>query len=85
MQWRSFDQAEVPQLKTFILAVGKEVFFAKVYKKKIITKYSYADADKFNDFTINRNGADMEVFQYGWKMQGITPLWSHFHMPEGKQ
>ena len=81
MQWRTFHQASVPEMQTFILALGNDIFFAKIFDKKIITKYAYSDADKFTEHTLRRSGVDLEVFMNNWARRGIAPLWAHFHKP----
>lgn len=68
-------------MKTFILALGDEIFFAKVFEGKIITKYAFSDADKFTEHTMRRSGVDLEVFTNNWTRRGVAPLWCHFHKP----
>ena len=85
MQWRSFNQATVPQGKVFMLGIGQEVFFAKIHKDRIITKYAYHEVNSIAPESIARKGAYLEVFLNGWAKQGITPMWTHFFEPEGSE
>lgn len=81
MQWRNFDQANVPQNQVILLSNGKEIFFAKIYKEKILTRYAYHECEKTAPETINRKGGYLEVFLNNLAQQGVTPKWAHFFAP----
>ena len=76
MQWQQFKSDTVPQDEVFLLAVGKDVFFARVNGKKLATRYSYADALD----TMPR--AYIEVFINNLAKQHIVPFWAPFKMPQ---
>lgn len=82
MKWYRFDQTEMPKDETFLLALGEEIFFAKIFDKKIVTKYAFHDVDKINFDKIGRSGADIEVFEHNCARRAIAPLWAYFHKPE---
>ena len=75
MQWQQFKLDTVPQDEVFLLAVGKDVFFARVNGKKLATRYSYADVLD----TMPR--AYIEVFINNLAKQNIVPLWTEFKTP----
>ena len=80
MEWRKFNQADVPQEKVFILEVGKDIFFAKVSGNRIITRNCYADADALSPQGIRSRGGDINWFVENLKThQNIDAYWAHFH------
>lgn len=82
MQWRQFEQGNMPQNETFLLCLGDDVFFAKTAGKKIITKSCYSDIEMIKDIGLAARGGDVEVFLHNLAKRKVTPLWAHFHKPE---
>ena len=76
MKWQLFKSDAVPQDEVFLLAVGKDVFFARVVGKKLATRYSYSDLLG----TMPR--AYIEVFINNLAKQNIVPLWTEFKTPK---
>ena len=81
MQWRNFEQGSMPENEVFMLAVGEQVFFAKIVNGRIVTKNGYTDAVN-SDMTKPYAGAEVSVFLNRNKANGITPVWAHFHAPQ---
>lgn len=82
MQWRRFDQAEVPTDTVFLLNVGEDIFFARATGKRIVVKSAYADAVNFNPEEHPYAGSEIEVFLHRNKARGTFPMWAHFHKPQ---
>ena len=82
MQWRNFEQGDLPQNEVFLLCLGENVFFAKTKGSKIITKSCYADAVAIKENGIVARGGDIGVFLNNLAKQDIKPLLCHFHKPE---
>lgn len=81
MQWRTFDQASVPQEKVFLLCLDNDIFFAKVSGNKIITKNSYNDARDVSVHGIRSRGGDIGWFLQNLSTRKVVPMWCHFHKP----
>lgn len=82
MQWRRFEQGEVPQNQTFLLCIDKDIFFAKVSGDRIMMKFSYSDAEEVNEIGLAKRGGYIEVFLSNLKKRKVTPMWAHLHKPE---
>lgn len=82
MQWRRFDQADIPMDTVFLLNVDQDVFFAKANKKRIVTKSAYADAVNFSFEEHPYSGSEIDVFLHRNKCKGTYPMWCHFHKPQ---
>ena len=82
MQWRRFEQGNVPENETFLLCVDKDIFFAKVVGNRIMTRFSYADAEEINEIGLEKRGGYVEVFLSNLKKRNVFPMWAHLHKPE---
>ena len=82
MQWRMFDQANLPQEEVFLLCIDKDIFFAKVSGNRIVTKNSYNDCRDVSVHGIRSRGGDIDWFLHNLANRKVVPVWTHFHMPE---
>ena len=76
MQWQRFKPDNAPQNEIFLLAVGNDVFFARVNGKRLATRYAYTDALE------TEPRSHIEVFMNNLCKRNIIPFWAPFQMPQ---
>ena len=77
MKWQFFNSNDVPQNKVFLLSIEDDVFFAKVTGKRIVTRYTYADAVE----CVSARGGYLECFINNLCRRGVTAKWAAFELP----
>lgn len=83
MQWRKFEQGNVPQNEPFLLWIEGDLFFAMCCGDRIITKSCYSDICAVKPDGVKKRGTYTKYFLENlYFYRNVIPSWCHLHKPE---